>query len=124
MGDMDDMGRARLKRRENLANAVRVEPVEAGVSSFQLCASDDGAYGAKYMTLEVGTFHRRPDTDIIVYLLSGSVHVTADDGSIDTRIVPGEAMYLPRGMSAVWVVAEAAHKVVVSRVPVLRAVAS
>lgn len=124
MTEMDPRGRARANRPDDLAHDASPQPPEAAGSSFELCASDDGAYAATYMTLEAGTFHRRQEVDVIIYLLSGSVHVTSDDGSMSLRIVAGEAVYLPRGTSAMWQVDLPSHKLVVSRVPVLCTVAS
>ena len=103
---------------------LETSPLEPAGSSYELCASDDGAYAATYVTLEAGSFHRRQDVDVIVYLLSGSVHVVADDGTMNLRVVAGEAVYLPRGTAATWRVDLLSHKLVVSRMAVLSAVAS
>lgn len=105
-------------------HAAPAYALEAGVWSVELCASDDAGYGATYTTLERGTFRRHHETDVIVYLLSGSVRVTSEDGALDLVLAPGEAVYLPRGTQATWVVIDAAHQVVVSRVVGLHAAAS
>ena len=84
--------------------------------SWELHTSRPGGVSMNYWDCTAGRFSWHYGTDEMIQVLEGEVHVTREDGRIDT-LRAGDIAHFPPGSTAVWEVPEYVRKLAFHRNP-------
>lgn len=84
-------------------------------SSGPLVASFDDSFTSAVWTCTPGRFRWYYNSDEIIHILEGHVHITPDDGSASFEARAGNVVLFPRSSSAVWEITQTIRKVALFR---------
>ena len=111
-------------KRVKLADAtMRPAPIPAAqilsgtpeASSTPLVSSCDDGFTSAMWSCTPGRFRWFYNSDEIVHIVEGHVHITPDDGSAPFETGAGEVVFFARGSSAVWEIKKTIRKVALFR---------